>query len=275
MKSILDENISLKHEKDENGIKITVLSSFDEPLFLPLINEDITLILNPHVSLKLLEKEISSNQRKYILKEGATLKHNFLILNAEHEENREIEIEKNATWEVGYGDFSYSFYHSIMHCYLKGEGAMGSFHLASLARNDAKKIFDINFTHEVSLTESIMENYGVIRDEASLSFIGIGHIKRGAKKAKAKQATKIMVFDKKCNASASPILKIDENDVLASHAAAEGRINEEHLFYLMSRGLKEEEAKKIITLGYLNPILPFMFDDEIKKEVESIILERM
>ena len=43
---------------------------------------------------------------------------------------------------------------------------------------------------------------------------------------------KIMVFDKACNAIAKPILKIDENDIAANHAAVVGKVNDEHLFYL-------------------------------------------
>ena len=69
----------------------------------------------------------------------------------------------------------------------------------------------------------------------------------------------------------SPILKIDENDIEASHAAVVGKINDEHIFYLTSRGLSEEEAKRLITLGYLKPIMTGFADDEMKNEIEALI----
>ena len=84
-----------------------------------------------------------------------------------------------------------------------------------------------------------------------------------------------MVFDETSNGIAKPILKIDENDIEASHAAIVGKINDEHIFYLTSRGLTEEEAKRIMTLGYLKPIMVGFVDDEIKEEIEKLIEGKM
>ena len=120
-----------------------------------------------------------------------------------------------------------------------------------------------------------MDNYGVCEDEASLTLSGVGFIKNGAKKTKAHQTAKIMVFDKNCNAKACPILKIDENDVEASHAATVGKVSEEHLFYLCSRGITKDDAKRLITLGYLNPIIKYFGEDEIASSIENVIQRRV
>ncbi|HBN00459.1 MAG TPA: Fe-S cluster assembly protein SufD, partial [Firmicutes bacterium] len=80
-----------------------------------------------------------------------------------------------------------------------------------------------------------------------------------------------IVFDPDADGLASPILKISDNDVLASHAAVVGRLNEEHLFYLESRGLSEEEAKRLIALGYLKPIESYFADKETVQKIDSII----
>ena len=84
-----------------------------------------------------------------------------------------------------------------------------------------------------------------------------------------------MVFDKASNAVAKPILQIDENDIEASHAAIVGKINDEHLFYLTSRGLTDAEAKELITFGYLKPILNGFDDENIKEEITELIEGRM
>ena len=84
-----------------------------------------------------------------------------------------------------------------------------------------------------------------------------------------------MVFDKNCNAKACPILKIDENDVEASHAATVGKVSEEHLFYLCSRGITKDDAKRLITLGYLNPIIKYFGEDEIASSIENVIQRRV
>ena len=78
-------------------------------------------------------------------------------------------------------------------------------------------------------------------------------------------------FDKDGSGRASPILRIGDNDVLASHSASIGRLNEEHLFYLESRGLSHEEAKRLITLGYLKPIEDYFSDSNIKNRIDMAI----
>ncbi len=276
MKNLLKDSIlNIKKEKSKKGILFSVLKTIDEPIFLPSFDEEIEILLEKNVSLHLLERETSEKKRSYRLKEGAVLHHNFLSFCEGGEEQREILLYRNACWEAAYADFSFTSHTLNINCILEEEGAKGFFHLSGLGRKETKKVFNINFIHKAPNTESIMENYGVVRENSSLSFIGTSFIQQGAKKSKAAQIAKIMIFDPKCQASASPILKIDENDVLASHAAAEGKINEEHLFYLMSRGLKEDEAKRLITLGYLNPITTFIFDDEAKEEVRKNIMERI
>ena len=72
----------------------------------------------------------------------------------------------------------------------------------------------------------------------------------------------------------SPILKIDENEVQASHGAVVGQLNSDHMFYLMSRGLTKEEARMIITLGYLKPI-SVNFSQDIQDKIEQAIKEAM
>jgi Fe-S cluster assembly protein SufD len=84
-----------------------------------------------------------------------------------------------------------------------------------------------------------------------------------------------MVFDRYSNAIAKPILKIDENEIEASHAATVGKISDDELFYLTSRGLSEETAKELITLGYLKPILKGFQDEEVAEQISNLIEERM
>ena len=148
-------------------------------------------------------------------------------------------------------------------------------HLASLTEKQDKKLFDVNVYHNAINTYAQMDNYGVCRDQGKLTFSGICHIIKGSRGSKAHQNAKIMVFDETSNGIAKPILKIDENDIEASHAAIVGKINDEHIFYLTSRGLTEEEAKRLITFGYLKPIIAGFEDDEIKEEIANLIEGKM
>ena len=203
---------------------------------------------------------------------------NLVLRLANFASNCEIKIygkvEKNAEISVIFADFSREFVKISSQIDLAGEGANCVWHLATLANKNDNKIFDISFKHLVGKTTSIMDNYGVARDDSKIVFSGVSHITEGAKKSNAKQNAKIIVFDENAQGVASPILKIDENDVQASHGAVVGQLNSNHMFYLMSRGLTREEARTLITLGYLKPVSR-EFSEEVQSEIENAIKEVM
>ena len=120
-----------------------------------------------------------------------------------------------------------------------------------------------------------MDNYGVCKEESKLEFKGIGTIKKGFKQSNNHQNSKIIVFDKLSNASVYPLLYIDEYDVLASHSAAVGKVNDEHMYYLCSRGLSEEQAREFITMGYLLPVLSYFKDENIKTKAQETLERRV
>ena len=183
-------------------------------------------------------------------------------------------IQKNAGISVVFADFSKDFSKISSQIDLVGEGAYCDWHLATLANKKDYKIFDISFKHLVGKTSSNMNNYGVSRDESKIVFSGVSHITDGAKKSSAKQNAKIIVFDKNSQGIASPILKIDENDVQASHGAVVGQLNSNHMFYLMSRGLTRDDARTLITLGYLKPVSS-QFSEDVQNKIENAIKEVM
>jgi Fe-S cluster assembly protein SufD len=182
-----------------------------------------------------------------------------------------VNVGENGKFEGAFADFSSSKYHFILNVYLKGRGASCDWHLAAVAKKDNTKLFETSVYHEAPETVALMSNYGIGRDESKLTFTGVSEIKNGSKKTQTRQVAKIIVFDPKSDGLASPILKIGDNDVEASHAAVVGRLNEEHLFYLESRGLDEEAAKRLITLGYLKPIEQYFSEDTLAKKIDDAI----
>ena len=181
-------------------------------------------------------------------------------------------IGKDSAFAVIFADFSKGNISLDSKVELVEKGANCTWHLATLSSQKSKKIFDVSFIHLVGETSALMDNYGVAKDESNIVFSGVNHIQNGAKKSITKQNAKIIVFDKSANGTASPILKIDENDVQASHGAVVGQLNSDHMFYLMSRGLNKEEARMLITLGYLKPISD-KFSKEVQDKIEQAIRE--
>ena len=187
--------------------------------------------------------------------------------------NVEIQIKKNSRLEIYFADFAKKSSNAKVNISLE-EGAKVVFHLASLTTEDSNKNFTVSVDHNAINTYSFVDNYGVVKANGKLIFDGVSYIKNGSVKSKTRQNAKIMVFDEKSIGIAKPILKIDENDIEASHGAVVGKISDEHLFYLMSRGLSEEKAKVLITYGYLRPIIQG-FDDDSKDEINALMGEHL
>jgi Fe-S cluster assembly protein SufB len=79
------------------------------------------------------------------------------------------------------------------------------------------------------------------------------------------------MLDSKSKATTLPSMEVEESDVTIAHEAAVGKIQEDQLFYLMSRGLNEEEATKLIVSGFIEPIvkeLPLEYAVELNRLIE-------
>lgn len=184
-------------------------------------------------------------------------------------------LDENAAISGYFADFSLKNVHGIVDINLNGIHSSANWQVASVSARDDNKKFEVSLYHNASYTIGNIDNYGVTKDDAKLLFSGISHIVKGAKFSKTKQNAKIMVFDRYSNAIAKPILKIDENEIEASHAATVGKISDDEIFYLTSRGLTQETAKELITLGYIKPIINKFKDEEIQDAILKLIERRM
>lgn len=114
--------------------------------------------------------------------------------------------------------------------------------------------YDLNIvvTHTVPDTFGRVEIRGVAENGARVKVKGLVRIEKQAQNTDSFLSMKILLLDKRSAATAEPELEILANKVKASHSASVGKIDEEQLFYLASRGVGESEAKKIIIKGFLN-----------------------
>ncbi|MCQ2792103.1 MAG: SufD family Fe-S cluster assembly protein [Bacilli bacterium] len=209
----------------------------------------------------------------FVLENNASLLLKYAIFNNIKNITINGKLKKNAVLKAAMADFSNGKAKVNASIELDDIGANANWDLASLATGSDQKQFDISFIHNHQRTIANMNNYGVALNSSRLVFSGINYIKKKAKKSQTNQNAKIIVFDQNASGKANPILKIDENDVLASHAAIVGRLNDEHLFYLKSRGLNEKEAKALIVNGYLKPIANH-FESKTKLRIEKMIQEK-
>lgn len=182
-----------------------------------------------------------------------------------------VKVYKNALFEGYMADFSNLKGKIDLDVELMEEGAECNWHLSSMSTSDSRKEFNTSVVHHAAHTNASMNNYGIARDESRIIFKGVSTIEKGSVKTITKQVAKIIVFDPKSDGVASPSLVIDDNDTSASHAAVVGRLNEQHLYYLQSRGISLSEAKRLIALGYLKPIEAGFADENVRNQIDSAI----
>jgi hypothetical protein len=101
------------------------------------------------------------------------------------------------------------------------------------------------------------------------------YIAKGAKKAVVRQNSNILLFDEASLGKNNPILIIEENDVKASHGSSVGKIDDDTMFYLCSRGLTRNEATNLICLGKMEYLIKKIEDNDIKESLIRDFKERM
>lgn len=226
---------------------------------------------NAHIYLSNVE-HISS--LTFDIKKNSNVQLSIFVKKPINQSKIRANIGENSRFLVYYADFTVEKNHLEASVNLDEEHASCEWHLASLSSDSDDKEISVNMYHNSPLTFGRIDNYGVCKNTSKLLFSGISHIVKGCHKSASHQNAKIVIFDNECKAIAKPILKIDENDIEASHAAVVGKVSDEHIFYLTSRGLKEEEAKLLITLGYLKPILKG-FNQNTQDEINKLIEGRL
>ncbi|MBQ8994065.1 MAG: Fe-S cluster assembly protein SufD [Turicibacter sp.] len=154
---------------------------------------------------------------------------------------------------------------------LTGQGATADVKTVAIAEGEQKQNITVNIEHFAPYTEGNIVNHGVSKDSAQLTFNGIGKINKGMNGSNAQQESRAMILSETARADANPILLIDEYDVKAGHAAGVGKIDEEQLYYLMSRGLTRRAAEILIIYGFLMPFIDDIRSEVIKSEFVKVI----
>mgnify|MGYP000589628467 CR=1 FL=1 len=96
-------------------------------------------------------------------------------------------------------------------------------------------------------------------------------VKDGAQKTDGYQLSKAILLDETSEFNAKPELEIYADDVKCSHGSASGSLNEDSIFYLMSRGLSYQQSKELLINGFLLDVIEKITDSEIRNLIKNII----
>lgn len=134
---------------------------------------------------------------------------------------------------------------------------------------DIDKKVTIRINHNKKNTISNVYDNGVTRKDGSINFDVTSVVPKKITGCLVNQDSKIISLNDKNTNRINPILLIDEYDVEARHAAFIGKFNEQELFYLKSRGLREKEAERLLLNGMLIGSLEICFEEKenLKKKL--------
>ncbi|WP_280769425.1 Fe-S cluster assembly protein SufD [Salipaludibacillus daqingensis] len=154
---------------------------------------------------------------------------------------------------------------------LIGDGSYGDTKTVSIGRGNQTQNFTTNLIHFGKHTDGEILKHGVMKDSATSIFNGISKIEHGATKSNSEQTERVLMLSEKARGDANPALLIDEDDVTAGHAASVGKIDPVQMFYLMSRGLSEKEAQRLIIHGFLAPVVNALPIESVKEQLYDVI----
>ena len=191
------------------------------------------------------------------VKEGATLRYstienwskNMLNLNTK----RAI-VEKNGTIEWVSGSFGSQISMLYPMSILKGEGARAEFTGVSFAGKGQNLDTGAKVIHAAPNTSSTINSKSISRNGGKATYRGVLKVNSNAYNSKSMVSCESLMLDNKSKSDTIPVIDLLNDDVEIGHEAKIGKISDESIFYLMTRGISEDEAKSMIVRGFVEPI---------------------
>jgi Fe-S cluster assembly protein SufB len=179
--------------------------------------------------------------------------------------------EKNATMEWVDGNLGSQITMKYPAVLLKGQGAHGEVLSIAFAGKGQHQDAGGKITHMAPDTTSVITSKSISKDGGQASYRGLLQVNDGATGARSKVVCDALILDEDSRTDTYPYIDIKENAVDIGHEATVSKIGEEQLFYLMSRGLTEEEASAMVVSGFIEPItkeLPLEYAVEMNRLIQ-------
>ena len=153
---------------------------------------------------------------------------------------------------------------------LKGRGARADHWGVAIAGKDQVQDIGSKVIHAAAETTSTVLSKSISKQGGIAVYRGLLQVNKGAKNSKASMRCDGLILDNQSRGDTIPTLRVNEKNVSIAHEATVGKISEEQLFYLRSRGLSEEEALAMIVNGFIEPVvraLPLEYAVEMNRLV--------
>jgi len=273
-KIIIKKNYSLKKP-------LIIYHTTNDKIKSKNINLRLDFELEQNSSLKLVDyftdnsdKNFSNILYNFDLKKDSILKNykidNFKNDNLKYSFNN-IEQETNSVSETFILSAGSNFFKNEVNCNLKGEYSSAFINgVFSLKENKQHEIRTI-VNHLVENTKSYQLIKSVLGKNSKAAYQGKIFVNSKAQKTDGYQLSKAILLDETSEFNAKPELEIYADDVKCSHGSASGSLNENSIFYLMSRGLSYKQSKELLINGFLLDVVEKITDSEIKNLIKNMI----
>jgi Fe-S cluster assembly protein SufD len=158
---------------------------------------------------------------------------------------------------------------------LKGEGSfseMLGLYFADTEQHFAQRTLQ---SHDTPHTTSDLLYKGALKERSRSEYSGLIKVLKGAQGTDAYQANRNLVLSEEAIARSIPQLEIEANEVRCTHGATVAPVEEEHLFYLMSRGIDRMTAQKLIVFGFFGDVLDRIRLDEVREGLARAIASKV
>ena len=274
----LNDNLVIKVKKNtklKKPISIFYYNCEEEKY---LINNRVNIILEENSEAEINEIFFSNNKSIYwnnvhnyiCLKKNSKLEHYKVQLeskNAVHSSSSSIDCENSSI----YNNFIFSVGGNMSRIEVISSinAADIDFNIKGLYLAKTNQHHDITtlMQHKHPESKSNQHIKGILQEDSSGVFQGKVVVSQDAQKTDAFQFNQNLLLSENAEVNVKPELEIYADDVKCSHGATTGELDEQMLFYLRSRGLNKEEAKKILIEGFVNELFENVVNKELKKKL--------
>jgi len=179
--------------------------------------------------------------------------------------------QKNATVEWVDGNIGSKRTMKYPSIWLMDEGAHGEVLSIAFAGKNQEQDSGGKCVHAASNTSSLITSKSISKGGGTASYRGQIRVDEGLENIRSHVECDALILDSESTSNTYPYMDIQSDDVSIEHEAQVSKISEEQLFYLMSRGLSEEEASMMIVNGFLEPLvkqLPMEYAVELNRLIE-------
>ena len=227
-------------------------------------NVDVDILVKKNINASLIEKNNENRNIKIILEENSNI--NYLSIDLSKDTKKDITLSRSANLNMITSNFNGG--NKLVDIKLVDEDANVTLKSIIMMKDDSDKEL-INVYHNAKNTTSLIENY-ITSNKADISVDVVGKIEKGMSNSNCVQKSRGIILSDGARIKVLPSLLIDEFDVAANHGCAIGKIDEEGLYYLMSRGITKKDAEMLIIKGFLSPILNSLSKEDLKNELISL-----